>query len=49
MRYPNDPDYYMNMGTGEITEIHRIAMEWWREGYNIGLYKKDVLRLTWEH
>lgn len=46
---------YMNMNTGEITNSHREAVEWFRTGVNIGLYdysevlKEWIVRGIWEH
>ena len=42
---------YMNMETGEITENHRTAVEWYRTGAEVGIFVngEDKPRLTWYH
>lgn len=40
---------YFNRGTGEITENHRIAVEWYRDGYEIEIRINGELMLVWEH
>ena len=46
---------YINMSTGEITENHNTAMEWYRKGDEISIVSwSDVLqdwieRLQWVH
>ena len=46
---------YINMSTGEVTENHNTAMEWYREGDEISIVSwSDVLqdwieRLQWVH
>ena len=44
--------YYMNNGTGEITENHGEAMKWFRDGNEITLYSRDtngnfIQRTSW--
>jgi hypothetical protein len=47
--------YYESMVTGEITDSHRKAMEWFRKGDDISIYSyseksdKWIFRLRWEH
>lgn len=41
--------YYMNLLTGEITESHREAVEWYRTGINVAVYKNGIKRLEWFH
>lgn len=46
---------YINMSTGEVTENHSTAMEWYREGDEISIVSwSDVCqewieRLQWVH
>ena len=46
---------YMNMNTGEITNSHREAVEWFRTDINICLYdynyvlKECIVSVIWEH
>ena len=44
--------YYMNNTTGEITENHGKAMEWFRDGNEITLYSRNadgnfIQRTSW--
>lgn len=41
--------YYVNVNTGECTENHKTAVEWFREGSNIEIWVNGIKRLTWEH
>lgn len=44
--------YYVNMTTGEVTEGHREAVEWFRQGDNVTIVyetSKGVQSLSWEH
>lgn len=41
--------YYMNTTTGECTEVHKTAVEWFREGSNIEIWVNGIKRLLWEH
>lgn len=41
--------YYINMETGETTENHNEAVEWYRNGATIGIWKNGKIRCTWVH
>ena len=47
--------YYLNTRTGEVTENHKTAVGWYREGANVEIWrynkKENIgqLCLTWEH
>ena len=40
--------YYLNTSTGEITNSHEQAVEWYREGIEIEIYRDGKKVLTWE-
>lgn len=39
--------YYMNCTTGEITENHREAIEWYREGNEVEIWVNGKMVLAW--
>ena len=39
--------YYMNRSTGEITEDHREAVEWYRNGDEVEIWKNGKMVLAW--
>ena len=41
--------YYINLTTGEITESHATACEWYRDGDNVAIELNGVIRCTWVH
>lgn len=47
--------YYQNNSTGETTQSQEVAMEWHRNGAEIGVYswsevlQEMVERITWVH
>lgn len=40
---------YMRTDTGEITYVHREAVEWFRIGATIELYLRQKKVCAWEH
>ena len=40
--------YYLNGSTGEITESHREAVEWYRAGDRVEIWSGGKCVLTWE-
>lgn len=43
------PDkFYYNRSTGEITESHREAVEWYRKGIEVEIWKNGRMILAWE-
>lgn len=42
-------EFYMNKTTGEITACHKTAVEWYRQGYVVGLYVGNIEKLQWVH
>ena len=45
----NNVDFYMDAETGEVTESHHEAVQWFAEGKTIELYKNNEKKLTWTH
>lgn len=41
--------YYINLATGEITESHTEACEWYRGGDDVAIELNGVIRCTWVH
>lgn len=41
--------YYVNMMTGEVTENHREAVEWFRNGEDVAIYLHGSRVCIWEH
>ena len=41
--------YFINLTTGEITENHTQAVEWYRAGDNVAIELDGVIRCTWVH
>lgn len=39
--------YYKNCDTGEITENHATAMEWYRSGSQIEIWRNGKIVLKW--
>ena len=39
--------YFMNDETGVITNIHREAVEWYRQGANISIWINGVVVCRW--
>lgn len=39
--------YYMNCSTGEITESHTKAVEWYREGDEVEIWINGKRVLAW--
>lgn len=39
--------YYLNCDTGEITEKHATAMEWYRGGSQVEIWRKGKCVLKW--
>lgn len=39
--------YYKNCDTGEITESHATAMEWYRGGSQIEIWRNGKIVLKW--
>lgn len=40
-------EYYLNRETGEITESHKQAMEWFNAGAEIEVWKKGKMVVFW--
>jgi hypothetical protein len=40
---------YVDDVTGEVTEIHSEAMEWFRGGHNVKIYTRKNLNSNWEY
>ena len=42
--------FYLNLVTGELTEHHKLACEWYRNGQQVGILSADLqtVLLTWE-
>lgn len=40
--------YYLNRETGEITENHREAIEWYRNGIEVEIWVSGKMVLSWE-
>lgn len=41
--------WFMNDETGVITNIHREAVEWYRQGANISIWINGVIVCRWDH
>lgn len=41
--------WYMDRATGEITQSHKEAMEWYRVGDGVSIYKDGDFKIYWEH
>lgn len=41
--------YYVNLMTGEVTENHRQAVEWYRAGDEVDIYLNGRQACTWVH
>lgn len=41
--------WFMNDETGVITNIHREAVEWYRQGANISILINGVVVCRWGH
>ena len=39
--------YYMNRSTGEITENHRTAIEWYRNGDEVEIWVNGKFAAAW--
>ena len=39
--------FYLNRRTGEITEIHKIAVEWYRAGDEVEIWRNGKRALVW--
>ena len=39
--------FYLNRSTGEITENHHEAMEWYRNGCEIEIWKDGKMVIAW--
>lgn len=39
--------YYQNCDTGEITENHTTAVEWYREGSQVEIWRNGKVVCTW--
>ena len=44
----NDVEYYINRKTGEVTESHAEAVEWYRNGAQVELYRYGKLCMIWK-
>lgn len=40
--------YYLNRSTGEVTEDHRTAVEWYRNGDIVEIWKNGKFCVAWE-
>ena len=40
--------YYLNTETGEITESHKEAVGWYRNGITVEIWKNGKCCLIWE-
>lgn len=40
--------YYLNCVTGEITFNHSTAVEWYREGNAVQIWRNGKMVLSWE-
>ena len=40
---------YRNAQTGEITESHREAVEWYRSGATVEILVNDEVKASWVH
>lgn len=43
----NNSKYYLNCETGEITYSHKEAMEWYRDGSQIEIWRNGKIVLKW--
>lgn len=40
--------FYMNRSTGEITESHSDAVQWYRDGAEVEVWHNNRLAVVWE-
>lgn len=41
--------FYMNDSTGEITNDHAEAVQWYSNGNEVSIYVNRKVKLTWFH
>lgn len=41
--------YFMNEVTGEVTNIHWEAVEWYRQGIDVSIWINGVVVCRWGH
>lgn len=41
--------WFMNEVTGEVTNIHREAVEWYRQGIDVSIWINGVVVCRWSH
>ena len=39
--------YYLNRSTGEVTESHKQAMEWYRSGDEVEIWVNGKFAVAW--
>lgn len=40
---------YMNLATGEVTQLHHEAVEWYNDGCDVECFSITGKRLLWTH